>query len=62
MDDSDEPNLGPDERDLDLIDGSWERRYYGGRVKHRDWTTIGVGLGLMALAGMVLPMLLVFLR
>lgn len=64
MDDSDAdgPNLGPDERDLDLLDGSWERRHYGGQVKHRDWTTIGIGLGLMALAGMVVPMLLVFLR
>ena len=64
MDDSDAdgPNLGPDERDLDLLDGSWERRHYSGQVQHRDWTTIGIGLGLVALAGMVVPMLLVFLR
>lgn len=61
-DDDDGPGLGPDERDRDLLDGSWEEKYYSGRVRSIDWTTIGVALGLLAVIGLVLPGLLVFLR
>lgn len=56
------PNLGPDERDMDLLDGSWEREYYAGRRPGRDWKTIGVGMGLLVLLAMILPAILVFLR
>ena len=43
----DEPDLGPDERDLDLMDGSWEREYYSGRMKTRNWNAIGAGIGIL---------------
>jgi len=58
----DGPNLGPDERDRDLMDGSWEQRYYQGRTRKRDWTAIMTGLGLLVLLGMLLPAILVLLR
>lgn len=58
----DEPDLGPDERDLDLMDGSWEERYYAGRVRHRDWNNIFLGLALLVLIGLVAVPLLVILR
>ena len=50
--------LGPDERDRDLMDGSWEREYYSGRVKSRNWNAIGVGIAILVLAGLILPMIL----
>lgn len=56
----DEENLGPDERDRDLMDGSWESEYYAGRQKSRDWNAIIVGVGLIVVIALVLPMLLVF--
>ena len=55
----DEPDLGPDERDRDLMDGTWEAERYSGRRKSRDWNTIGLGIALLVIAAMVLPMLLV---
>ncbi len=58
----DELDLGPDERDLDLLDGSWEERYYSGRIRQRDWQGVWVGLALLALMGLVIPGLLVVLR
>ncbi len=58
----DEPDLGPDERDLDLLDGTWEERYYSGRVRQRDWQGVWVGLALLALMGLIIPGLLVVLR
>lgn len=62
-DDEDEedygPDLGPDERDLDLMDGTWEQRYYAGQQKTRDWGSVLAGVALLALLAMVLPMLLV---
>ena len=54
------PDLGPDERDMDLMDGSWEQRYYSGKEGGRDWNTIGVGIGLLVLVSLVVPMFLVF--
>lgn len=61
-DNYDEPDLGPDERDMDLMDGSWEQRYYAGRVRSRDWSSIMLGLGLLVLLGLLLPAILVFFR
>ena len=58
----DGPNLGPDERDLDLMDGSWEHEYYAGRVRTRDWNAITIGVALIVLVALVVPMFLVFLR
>lgn len=60
--DWDGPNLGPDEHDRDLMDGSWEQQYYRGRTRKRDWTAIMTGLGLLVLLGMLLPAILVFFR
>lgn len=57
-----EPDLGPDERDLDLLDGSWEHDYYAGHIRTRDWRSIGVGIGLLALLGMTVPLILTVLR
>ena len=56
------PGLGPDERDLDLMDGSWEDRYYGGRIRHRDWNSIGIALSLLILLALIVPAILVFTR
>jgi hypothetical protein len=56
----DGPDLGPDERDLDLMDGTWEQEYYSGRAQTRDWNAITAGVALLVLIALVLPMLLVF--
>lgn len=61
-DDDPGPDLGPDERDLDLLDGSWEHEYYSGRQKTRDWNAVLVAVAILIVAAMVLPMLLVFAR
>jgi hypothetical protein len=53
---------GPDERDMDLMDGSWEQRYYSGQHRGRDWNSIGIGVALLLIIGMVLPGILVILR
>lgn len=58
----DGPDLGSDERDLDLLDGSWEERYYAGRIRSRDWTSIMLALGLLVLLGLLLPAVLVWFR
>lgn len=55
-------DLGPDETDQDLLDGTWEERYYAGQTGQRDWRAIFVGLSLLALAGMVVPLVLVLGR
>ncbi|MCY3882016.1 MAG: hypothetical protein F4X89_12180 [Dehalococcoidia bacterium] len=55
--------LGPDERDRDLLDGTWEQEYYSTeRRPSRDWNAIGVGIALLLLMGMILPTLLFALR
>jgi hypothetical protein len=56
------PDLGPDERDMDLLDGSWEERYYAGRLRQRDWSTVLLGLALLALLGMLGSAFAVLLR
>lgn len=48
---------GPDERDRDLMDGTWEAEYYSGRIKTRNWGAIGAGVAILVLAGMVVPMI-----
>ncbi len=53
---------GPDERDLDLMDGSWEQKYYSGKRHGIDWNAVSLGLGILVLAGLVLPGLLVVFR
>jgi len=55
-----EADLGPDERDRDLMDGSWEDSYYAGDVKERDWNSIIVGVSLIVLISLAIPMLLMF--
>ncbi len=52
--------LGPDDRDRDLLDGSWEEDYYAGRVRTRDWRGITVGISLLVLAAMLAGMFAVF--
>ena len=60
LDDFDDgPDLGPDERDRDLMDGTWEQEHYGGRRKSRDWNTIGLGIALLVIIAMLLPTVLV---
>jgi hypothetical protein len=58
----DDRDLGPDEFDRDLLDGTWEQQYYSGRVRSVDWHNITVALGLLALIAMILPAILVFVR
>jgi hypothetical protein len=60
--DEDGPDLGPDDRDRDLMDGSWEERYYSGARRHRDWRSIGVGLAVLVLLAMMLPVIGLFTR
>lgn len=54
----DEPDLGPDERDRDLMDGTWEQRYYSGQHRTRDWNTIGLGIAILVVIALVLPIIL----
>lgn len=61
-DDDDGGVVGPDERDLDLLDGTWEQRYYSGQFRQRDWNAIALGISLVVIAALVLPTLLVILR
>lgn len=56
--DDDGPDLGPDERDLDLMDGSWEQEYYAGRLKTRNWNAIGAGVAIVVLAAILVPIFL----
>lgn len=56
------PNLGPDDTDRDLLDGTWEEEYYKGARRQRDWRSIGVGLALLVLLAMILPAIGLFLR
>lgn len=56
------PDLGPDERDRDLMDGSWEERYYAGRLRQRDWNSISLALALLLLTAIVAVPLLILLR
>ncbi|MEO9255714.1 MAG: hypothetical protein ABI305_09250 [Tepidiformaceae bacterium] len=58
----DERDLGPDEFDSDLLDGTWEQQYYAGKLRSVDWHNITIALGLLALIAMVVPLLLVFLN
>lgn len=59
---ADERDLGPDEFDRDLLDGTWEQEYYSGKQRSVDWHNITIALGLLALIAMVVPLLLVFLN
>lgn len=54
--------VGPDERDRDLLDGTWEQQYYAGQTRVRDWNAVALGISLIIIAAMVLPLLLAFLR
>jgi hypothetical protein len=49
---------GPDERDMDLMDGSWEQEYYSGRIKSRNWNAIGIAIGIIVIASLLIPMIL----
>lgn len=49
---------GPDERDRDLMDGSWEQEYYSGRIKTRNWNAIGIAIAILVVAGLIVPMVL----
>jgi hypothetical protein len=53
-------DLGPDERDADLMDGSWERQYYARQEQAdvRDWRGIYTGIALLLLAALIVPLLL----
>ncbi|MFN0093376.1 MAG: hypothetical protein ACKVVT_01170 [Dehalococcoidia bacterium] len=52
------PDLGPDERDRDLMDGSWEDRYYRQEKRGIDWKSIQIGVALLVLLGLLLPLVL----
>jgi hypothetical protein len=60
--DDDEPDLGPDERDADLMDGTWEQRYYAEPAARRDWQSIYVGIALLILMAMLIPLILAAFR
>ena len=53
----DGPNLGPDERDADLMDDSWAERSPN---VHRDWHAVQLGIALLVLLSLLLPGILVF--
>lgn len=58
----DDVDLGPDERDADLMDGRWEDRYYSGQVRQRDWNAIYLAVGLVIVVALMLPLLTAALR
>lgn len=43
---------GPDERDRDLLDGSWDAR----RRPPRNWRNVGLAFSILILAGLLLPL------
>ena len=53
-----EADLGPDEHDMDLMDGSWEEKYYSGRVRSFNWRAITAALGVLVLIALLVPALL----
>ena len=55
-------NLGPDEHDLDLLDGSWEQDYCSGKRRRRDWQNIGLAIAILLVLGLILPGILVVFR
>jgi hypothetical protein len=57
-----EQDLGPDERDLDLLDGSWEAAYYSGRHRSRNWNAVMLGLALLIVLGLLISTAGVFFR
>ncbi len=57
-----ERNLGPDERDRDLMDGSWEAKHYANRQPKRDWKNVQMGLAIFVLLSLVVPLLLTVVR
>ena len=59
--DAEELDLGPDERDLDLLDGTWEDDYYAGRQRSRDWQSITVAISVLILVAMMLSLFAVAL-
>jgi hypothetical protein len=58
----DGPDLGPDERDADLLDGTWELRYYTQQERPRDWRSVYVGVAVLVAAALLLPALLAVFR
>ena len=50
---------GPDERDRDLIDGTWERRYYSGKARQFNWEALYPWFGLLVILSLVIPLILV---
>ena len=53
-----EGNLGPDEHDMDLMDGTWEEKYYSGRVRSFNWRAVTASLGVLVLIALLVPALL----
>jgi hypothetical protein len=52
-------DLGPDDRDRDLMDGTWAQKYYSGKMKSRNWNAITAGVALVVVASLIIPMLMV---
>ena len=59
---ADDVDLGPDDRDADLMDGRWEDRYYSGQVRQRDWKNIYLAVGLLIVMALVVPLVTAALR
>jgi hypothetical protein len=57
-----EMDLGPDERDRDLLDGSWEQNYYSGQHRQRNWNAIMLGLAILVVLGLLISTAGVFFR
>ena len=55
-------DLGPDEHDMDLLDGSWEEEYYSGRHRTRNWNAIMLALALLIVLGLLISTAGVFFR
>lgn len=46
---------GPDERDRDLMDGTWEQENPGGVKPPRDWRSIQIGVLILLILSAILP-------
>ena len=62
FDDGEDDDLGPDERDADLLDGTWEEEYYSGRQRGPDWNAVQVGVALVLVFALLVPLALALLR
>jgi len=47
---------------MDLMDGTWEERYYAGSAGRRDWSGVYAAIALLFVLALVVPLILAVTR